>query len=115
MVVMPALAEGQVCGRGEVKEMAKYIRATLTFEIGEGAVREEIVDRLDGLIEENFSNGEHGIVDVSTRWVAALADSPLFGSASGEAEAVPTPDAMFDFLEGDDDALNEASLLATNN
>jgi hypothetical protein len=60
----------------------KTIRAHLTFTFDETkATREQIVDRLDAAIETAFPD-----MDVHTRWIATLADSPLFGAAKRARE-----------------------------
>jgi hypothetical protein len=56
----------------------KVIRANLTFEFDETKVTEDdIKDRLDAILTDEFGAD----VDIHTRWVTRLADSPLFAAA----------------------------------
>jgi hypothetical protein len=62
--------------------MEKMIRTHLTFTFDDTTItREQIVERLDAALVREFPD-----VDVHTRWVTALADSPLFGAAKHARE-----------------------------
>ncbi len=57
----------------------KVRRVNITFFFDDTKTsREEIVDRLDRILVEEFSD----LDDWHTRWVTELADSPLFGAAN---------------------------------
>ncbi len=62
-------------------KQVKARRVNITFFFDDTKTSpEEIVDRLDRILMEEFSD----LDDVHTRWVAELADSPLFGAAKNE-------------------------------
>lgn len=65
----------------------RTIRSNLTFTFDPAKVSErDIKDRLDAVLLEAFGDD---VDDVHTRWVEALADSPLFGAARQPEAAAP--------------------------
>jgi hypothetical protein len=61
----------------------KTIRTNVTFTFDEATVSEQAIkDRLEAALAMEFPAD----VDVHTRWVSQLSDSPLFGAAKHARE-----------------------------
>jgi hypothetical protein len=59
--------------------MMKTIRTNLTFTFDDTHISEAgVKDRLDAALMSTFPDAG---IDVHTRWVSELSDSPLFGAA----------------------------------
>lgn len=71
------------------------IRTTLTFEFdAQKVTSESIKDRLDAILEKEFAP-DRVHVDVDTRWVATLADAPLFGAGRAYRPTMSVPTICF--------------------